>query len=131
MNWGKILGMVGALAFILIYLNYITLTFHYGILQVENLRLLKNLNVSIVGANSSAIIVRMNNPLNVSVTVCNISGKYIVFGKPIVIPPQTTKNITIMITNYQSLVNQIDNNDEYILIKLKIENTTLTSVILV
>jgi hypothetical protein len=62
MNWGKILGMVGALAFILIYLNYITLTFHYGILQVENLRLLKNLNVSIVGANSSAIIVRMNNP---------------------------------------------------------------------
>jgi len=131
MNWGKILGMVGALAFILIYLNYITLTFHYGILQVENLRLLKNLNVSIVGANSSAIIVRMNNPLNVSVTVCNISGKYIVFGKPIVIPPQTTKNITIKITNYQSLVNQIDNNDEYILIKLKIENTTLTSVNLV
>ncbi|PVU74982.1 hypothetical protein DDW11_04575 [Sulfolobus sp. SCGC AB-777_G06] len=131
MNWGKILGMVGALAFILIYLNYITLTFHYGILQVENLKLLKNLNVSIAEVNSSAIIVRVNNPLNVSVIVCNIIGKYIVFGKPIVIPPQTTKNVTIQITNYQSLVNQIDNNDEYILIKLKIENTTLTSVNLV
>lgn len=131
MNWGKILGLVGALIFILIYLNYITITFHYGILQVENLRLLKSLNVSIVGANSSAIIVRINNPLNVSVTVCNISGKYLVFGKPIVIPPQTSKNITIGITNYQALVNQIKNNDEYISIKLKIQNTTITSVNLV
>ncbi|BCU71454.1 hypothetical protein [Stygiolobus caldivivus] len=128
MNWGKIFGLIGAIILILIFFNNLRIELHYAVLQVSYFESFKNLNVSIINANASDIVVKVTNPLNVPVTICNITGKYLAFYRPVIVPPLSEKNITIGITNYTALFSSISNKNEEIIVKLRIENTTIKAV---
>lgn len=129
MNWGKFLGIVLAVAFILVFIPNIEILFNYGTQQVSSLyNLQDSISASIISANSSYIVLQIKNPLNVSVDIINISGQYIYSLKPYTIPPHGSENITLKITDYSNFINNVNNNSEVLKVNLRILNTTLTEV---
>ena len=128
MNWGKVLGLVGALAFVFAFFNTFHIIVKDSLHQFNQLKNLGNLNITIVSFTESYLVVNVKNPLNVAVTICNVSGDYLVFHGPVTIPPLGDRNVTIVVTNYSGLLNKVRSNSEIISVKLRIENTTITSV---
>lgn len=129
MNWGKIIGLVLATVFILLNYQIIQNAYQNGIPQVHSLMSsTSNLNFSIISFNQSNIDIKVKNPLNVSIIICNITGEYIYLNKIVIIPPNSSKELILFITNFSSLVNNINNKNETIFITVNILNTTITEV---
>ncbi|BFH72136.1 hypothetical protein SJAV_00800 [Sulfurisphaera javensis] len=126
MNWGKIIGIVLAILFIILYFPTLQSSFQNGVSQINSLsNITNNLKVSIISFNKSELIINVKNPLNVSIIICNVSGEYIYLNKIAVVPPHMSENVTLIITNFSNLVNNINNKNETITIKLRILETTV------
>jgi len=128
-NWGKILGIILAILFILISYQTIQHDYYLGIQQIRSFtNLQNNLKISIVSFNKTNIILSVENPLNISITIYNISGDYVYLQKPYIIPPHDSKEIILIVTNYSNLINNISNKTETLTISLGILNTTIDEV---
>mgnify|MGYP001772512441 CR=1 FL=1 len=101
-------------------------------LAIQQIRYLtsaqNNLKVSFVSSNKTNIVLNVKNPLNVSVTIYNITGDYVYLQKPYVIPPNSNKNVVLIVTNFLGLANNVKNNNESLTISLRILNTTISEV---
>ena len=81
-----------------------------------------------VSFNKTNIILSVENPLNISITIYNISGDYVYLQKPYIIPPHDSKEIILIVTNYSNLINNISNKTETLTISVGILNTTIDEV---
>lgn len=129
MNWGKVVGILFALLYIFLSFNALQTDFYSAVQQIKSfIGLQDNLRFSVVSSNSSTIILKVENPLNVSIIVYNITGDYVYLEKSYVIPPQGSENLVLKVTNYNALINKINKNEETITISLRILNTTIDEV---
>lgn len=129
MNWGKVVGILLALLYIFLSFNALQSDYYLAVQQIKSfIGLQNNLKISVVSFNSSTIILKAENPLNVSIIVYNITGDYIYLEKSYVIPPQGSENLALKVTNYNALINKINKNEETITISLRILNTTINEV---
>jgi len=128
-NWGKVVGILLALLYIFLSFNALQSDYYLAVQQIKSfIGLQNNLKISVVSFNSSTIILKAENPLNVSIIVYNITGDYIYLEKSYVIPPQGSENLALKVTNYNALINKINKNEETITISLRILNTTINEV---
>ncbi|BAB66688.1 hypothetical protein [Sulfurisphaera tokodaii] len=127
MNWGKIVGIILAIIFILLYISTIQNSYYEGIQQINSFSNVSNdLKFSLVSFNKSSLIVNVKNPLNISIIICNISGKYLYLSKSKVILPYSNENLTLIITNFSGFVSNINAKNETIIIKIKILDTVIS-----
>jgi len=78
--------------------------------------------------NKTNIVLSAINPLNLSITIYNITGNYVYLQKPYIIPPHDSKDIVLIVTNYSGLINNVSNKTETLTISLGILNTTIDEV---
>lgn len=129
MNWGKIFGVIFAILFIFISFQTIKHDFYLGIQQIKSFtNAQNNLEISIVSLNKTNIVLSAINPLNLSITIYNITGNYVYLQKPYIIPPHDSKDIVLIVTNYSGLINNVSNKTETLTISLGILNTTIDEV---
>jgi len=128
-NWGKIFGIIFAILFIFISFQTIKHDFYLGIQQIKSFtNAQNNLEISIVSFNKTNIVLSVNNPLNLSITIYNITGNYVYLQKPYIIPPHDSKDIILIVTNYSGLINNVSDKTETLTISLGILNTTIDEV---
>ncbi|QIW24663.1 hypothetical protein EWF20_11315 [Sulfolobus sp. S-194] len=127
MNWGKIVGIILAIAFILLYISNIQNSYYEGIQQINSFsNVSNNLKFSIVSFNKSTLTINVKNPLNISIIICNISGKYLYLSKNKIILPYSSENFTLIITNFSGFVNNVNAKNETIIVKIKILDTVIS-----
>jgi len=129
MNLGKVIGTIAAVLFIILYLSTIQHYITDGISQLNSFNNLSSVNFAIVYSNTSELVIKANNPLQVPIYICNVSGQYIYLPSPVKIPPLSSSNITLRITNYSNLYNNIKENKETISVTVRVENTTIVKVV--
>lgn len=129
MNLGKVIGVIAAIVFIIFYLSAIQHYITDGIHQLNSFKDLSSVNFRIVYSNASELVINVNNPLQVPIYICNVSGQYIYLPSAVKIPPLSSSNVTLRITNYSGLYNNIKENNETISVTVRVENTTIVKVV--
>ena len=128
-NWGKLVGILLAILFIYFSFHTLQTDYYLAIQQIRDLTSAQNnLVISTVSSNKTNIVLNVKNPLNISVIIYNITGDYVYLQKPYIIPPHSSKNVVLIVTNYLGLANNIKNNSESLTISLRILNTTISEV---
>ncbi len=132
MNLGKLLGIVVFLLVIILQLFLIT---GHNLNEVPSL--IKNSIIQLSSFNlpqpiikfyiyNNSITLSFNNTDNFPYTLLNVSGKYTYLKYPVTFVPHAVTNATIIVTNWQSFIQEAKNNDYNITLTFEIYNTTFS-----
>jgi len=125
----KVIGVIVFISIIIIEIFVLNVNemLTQGIYQLTSLpNALKNLYFKFYYYKGDLILCA-NNQNNFSITIYNISGKYTYIKSPQTVLPHTTKNITIVVTNWNEFIKSYEDNSYNLTTKLGFLGLNVTS----